>query len=479
MRYFTIVIVTLTCFIFFVGCSNSDETVQPNNQTGDTLFVTSSYTGGISDGTATRPFRTIGEGIAAAHSGQTIYISAGNYETLESFPIYLKPGVTYSGAGNIFTFIYGEFTDSSAHDSTPIVLEHFRFNGLNFDRGAALDTPLAFNIVNDCLIHGDINIDHGGSHNFKIENNDIYGSINIAHGPGSSFNIIRNNVVQGSIELSHGNAITDSIIGNLMSGGDIIDNSGFCNTFINGNTINGGRIIDRSGNGLELITGNHITFNATDTTEDPVALDCRGVSVIAIRNIINCNGTAAGIVLRSGTPTVVDSNTITVSGQVACLSSLAGGGQLVGNHLTGGLYGIFDRSGATHVAYNVITSADTGVYTQSLAKYEQNTITNCSAVGMVLDGVRGPIEGNIVSNNGGAGVILLHPVDLGGGADSCIGGNSFTNNGAFDLVNRTPNPIEAKHNHWDHSTAPAIDSLDIYDNDQDSTLGEVDFVPFD
>jgi hypothetical protein len=480
MKYRACIISLGLGFVIFSGCSSdSNKTVQPEPQAGDTLFVSVANSGGFADGTAAHPYGTIGAAVAASRSGQTIYILEGSYGPLETFPIYLKSGISLSGVGKIFTIVNGGFADSTAHSSDPIKIQHLSFEALLFGRGAALDTPSVYNIVNDCNVTGDLAINHGGGHNFKIENTQIVGSIHVSHGAGSSVNVIKNNIVQGSINLEHGNSLADTVSGNVINGGNIYDRSGICNTVISDNTVNDGKILDSSGAGLELIEGNTITFTPSDTTEIGYAFICNGSSVTARHNTITSHGTAGGMIFRSGAPTLIDSNTVSVEGRAECIGTLAGQGHLLGNQTTGGLYGIFDRSGATQVAFNIIMSADTGVFTQSLAKYEHNTISNCTGVGMVLDGVRGPIEDNAVFGSGAAGVILFHAVDLGGGADSCIGGNSFTGNGGFDLVNLSADTIEAKYNHWDHNSALDIDAIDIYDSDEDSTVGPVNFEPFE
>jgi hypothetical protein len=185
------------------------------------------------------------------------------------------------------------------------------------------------------------------------------------------------------------------------------------------------------------------------------------------------------VVANSGSPTIIDSNSIAVSGSGNALYTIAGTGEVIGNNITGGIFGIYDQSGATLVSHNVIDSAETGVYTSGAGKYSYNTITHCTSDGMVLHGVRGPIEGNTINNNQGYGILIqLGAPDLGGGTDNCSGGNRLLHNVRCDLLNGTANPIKAENNQWDHSDSAGIDGEDIIDDDENANYGQVDFEPF-
>jgi hypothetical protein len=434
-------------------------------------------TGGNENGTSASPYNTIGEAIAASVSGQTISIAPGTYDN-ETFPLYLKAGIILRGESSSTTIIPGQICDSS-NSSQPTGLMYLSFRGFSFSRGPANDAPSAFNSVEFCTVTGDIDIIHGGSHRFNIKNNTITGDIDVSHGAGSSINIIKYNTVTGSINLAHGDCSNDSICQNTIAGGDIYDRSGQCNTVISGNTVAGGRIIDRSGNGQELIAGNTITFSPQPEDDDSVGLISSGLSATIVYNQITVSSGGGGVLANSGSPTIIDSNTIVVNGTGIAMKVYSGSGEIVGNNIIGGFIGIYDRSGASVVAYNTISGSQTGVYTSGAGKYHHNIISGCSGDGMVLHGVRGPVEADSIVYNGGAGIrITTGSPDLGGGADSCNGDNVIRNNAGGDLINETDLLIKAENNYWDHQNAGEIDEYDIIDDDENAARGQVDFQPF-
>ena len=97
---------------------------------------------------------------------------------------------------------------------------------------------------------------------------------------------------------------------------------------------------------------------------------------------------------------------------------------------------------------------------------KNNTITNCSGDGMILDGLRGPISSNIIKDNDSAGIRLLRAVDIGGGNFNGEGNNVLQNNGFYDLVidyiPQKPETIYVMYNYWDHITLPEILQYDIF-----------------
>ncbi|MBD3257612.1 DUF1565 domain-containing protein, partial [candidate division GN15 bacterium] len=87
-------------------------------------------------------------------------------------------------------------------------------------------------------------------------------------------------------------------------------------------------------------------------------------------------------------------------------------------------------------------------------------------------------SGNTFDGNGEAGFRQSSgSVDLGSGTVASPGGNTFQNNGGFDLVNETGLEIKAEGNFWDHTDSTEIDTLDISDDDENAARGAVDFVP--
>jgi hypothetical protein len=473
MKRYLLILCGITLLLFVVNCSKSSST---NSTPLPDLFVDVLNQSGVEDGSEGHPYNTISEAIAVAVPGQVIFIDSGTYEEIP-IPLYIKAGITLRGQTAATTIIATQLSDS-CNSILSIVIENLTCQGFLFNRAIASGTPTAFNIIRNCIVYGDIELLHGGNHKFIISNNEIHGSIDVAHGQGTSVNIIKNNGMVGSISLMHGACITDTVSNNTIAGGDIVDRSGQCNTYIIGNAIAGGRIIDRSGQGIEIIRDNTITFVAYTGEPDSAGIKSAGSSATIIRNQINVVG-GDGIYAISGSPTIIDSNTIAVNGVGIGLYTVSGTGEIIGNTITGGLFGIYDQSGATLVSYNFIDSAETGVYASGAGRYSYNTITHCTSDGMVLHGVRGPIEGNTINNNQGYGILIqLGAPDLGGGADNCIGGNRLLHNVRCDLLNWTANPIKAENNQWDHNDAAGIDSEDIIDDEENANYGQVDFEPF-
>ena len=451
------------------------------------------------DGTQETPFDAIGDALVAARAGDLINIAAGTYETNETFPLELKPGVIVKGTGAVETVIIGGFLDTAVSDTLPVELHHMSFESLLFGRGEAPAAPSGINLVKKCTIGGDVTINHGGGHHFTIDSSIIQGNIVISHGEGDSkntvtnssmghltlnngagamVNVIRDNYIDGDIDFSNGAGATDTISGNEISA-SLDYRSGASEAVISDNEITGGQIYDASGGGEQLITGNSISSTLGREDRDSAAIVAIGMGCTIKNNTITANEVMSGIIAQSGATTVIDSNTITVVGDNYGIYTVSGAGQIVGNIITGGEYGLYDKSGATDVSYNTITSSDIGVYTQGAGRYHHNTITLSLIDGMRLDGVTGPIDSNTVTNNGANGIrIVSGVVDLGGGADGGVGGNVIRNNPAFDLVNGTTGSIKAENNRWTHDTESEIDSNDIKDDDEEGSSGYVDFVPF-
>jgi hypothetical protein len=68
--------------------------------------------------------------------------------------------------------------------------------------------------------------------------------------------------------------------------------------------------------------------------------------------------------------------------------------------------------------------------------------------------------------------------DAGGGAGGSVGDNVIKGNTNWDYYNLSTEDAKAENNYWDHNTAAEIDSLDIWDDDEQAVRGMVDFIPF-
>ena len=132
------------------------------------------------------------------------------------------------------------------------------------------------------------------------------------------------------------------------------------------------------------------------------------------------------------------------------------------------------------LADNVISGSHVGLSGVVVGACRGNVVTDCKGDGMRLT-INGPVEGNLVTRNGGAGV-RFSGADLGGGTHGSLGGNTLRGNGAFDLVILSlaadAATILAEGNVWDHRTEALIQAQDIWDGDDDPALSKVDCVPF-
>jgi hypothetical protein len=93
------------------------------------------------------------------------------------------------------------------------------------------------------------------------------------------------------------------------------------------------------------------------------------------------------------------------------------------------------------------------------------------------------IAGCKITRNEICGVLNFNgQPDLGGGAGGSPGLNVIRENISdvtdYDFLNYSPYDIKAENNYWTHTNAAEIDAYDIYDDDNDSSFGAVDFDPF-
>lgn len=334
-----------------------------------------------------------------------------------------------------------------------------------------------------------------------VENNTVAGVIRFDQGAGSEPQLIRGNRA-GAILIKSGGFWTYDISGNDLDSG-IIDNSGACWTTIANNVIRDGIIYDASGSfedsvESQIIEGNDVSYSGRLFSFEYIAPE-QAVSAVVNRSksatVRNNYITSAisGCSFSSGSPTNIVGNTIIVPNLTPPFTSsdsliygirtIAGFGYVTGNTITGGFIGYTSSSGAVLFSDNTIAGAHTGILSVGRERFRNNTITGCSGDGMVLNGARGPVEMNRVTDNAGAGIrVLRAPIDLGGGADSSAGLNILQRNGDYDLfINTTGDSartIYARNNYWDHATAGEIAAIDIYDGRDADSLAIVDFSPF-
>ncbi|MFC2146411.1 DUF1565 domain-containing protein, partial [Acidobacteriota bacterium] len=156
-------------------------------------------------------------------------------------------------------------------------------------------------------------------------------------------------------------------------------------------------------------------------------------------------------------------------------------GTLKNFKITGsGIANIYCYNSNPQIINNIITDTNLGIrhdYTTK-ALIKNNTIRNNSYGINCYGNCTSIITGNTITNNrNGIFIKDSSQPDIGGGGESS-GGNAIRNNENHDITNYSPHTIYAKNNYWDHSSEEDIDKNDIYDDDENSSSGEVVFVPF-
>ncbi|MCA9774185.1 MAG: DUF1565 domain-containing protein, partial [Myxococcales bacterium] len=295
------------------------------------------------------------------------------------------------------------------------------------------------------------------------------------HGGGDIRNTVRDSTISGEISLRHSDITSNTIEGNRCQ--FIGDSSTFAFTIIRGNVVETA-IADASGGpggGIE-----------DEIIEDNVVLDgfiaSSGASVTIRRNVVTATTLTvlsdlanAGIFTNSGDPTNIVGNTVTIPSATpttplcdfddpVVLRTSAGRGLVADNLFTGGACGIADSSGGDYIG-NTIRGTHHGVITSGGYIWRDNVIVGNSGDGMITQG--GPLEGNVIRDNAGAGVRLLYPVDTGAGPFASFGGNTIRGNGACDLVVDagvdTAAVVFTRNNAWDHATEAEVRALDVRD----------------
>jgi hypothetical protein len=193
------------------------------------------------------------------------------------------------------------------------------------------------------------------------------------------------------------------------------------------------------------------------------------------------------------------------SGQVVRFTSGADGSDIRGFTIKNGEDGIYCQYTITIVSNIVKENSRYGIYSR-YSTISGILVENNVSYGIFLEGDSSISETTVQGNKGGIyclssfsasigitacdiennsdwGVMCgsqTNP-DLGGGALGSPGNNVIRGNGGlyfYDFYNCSPNAVKAENNRWDHTTAAEIDSIDIYDNDENASFGAVDFQPF-
>mgnify|MGYP005851633553 CR=1 FL=1 len=393
--------------------------------TANIIYVDDSNTTGIENGTLQYPFNTVTEGIDAAIAGDTVYIFAGNYN--EGGNLYLKDGLVITGEDSSLVYLANGFTNVEASMNHYTEISNIKFSGLFLGNGDGIATI----VIRRCNFQGASFFSASG-YTFIIENSTIDAGI--------------------------------------------VNASGVCYYSYKSNFIVNGIIDDRANAPPAIeahIVENNIIYNAGFNDPLEAVIRASSESITIINNQIFCNGVGSGIKVSSGTPTNIIGNEITLNNGIplngtAGIEISSGEGIVTDNTITGGWVGYH-----SHLSYtilfenNTITKSHIGfIGSGGGEEVKNNTITNCSGDGMIMNGLRGPISRNVVKDNDGAGIRVIRNVDIGGGDLNGEGNNIIRNNGFYDLVINfqplQPETLYVMNNGWDHITLPEILQYDIF-----------------
>jgi parallel beta-helix repeat protein len=224
-------------------------------------------------GTATQPFRTIGQGISLLQASDTLYIKSGTYdESIDSNTITIPTGTSFSNPVTIAANPGETVTlrPSSTYSGAVIALaasyvQYVIFDGLSID---------AVNAGEDGISMTD------GANHVRFQNGEVKNSpqvgIFLAHGPGgeASDNEFINMKIHG--HASHGLYILTSR--NLIENSEIYNNAGW---------------------GVHIYTGTSEQRANNNTVRDSIA-----------RNNGSQGRWSAGILLGSGSGNIADGNLV-------------------------------------------------------------------------------------------------------------------------------------------------------------------------
>lgn len=389
-----------------------------------TIYVDAANNSGIENGSKQNPFNTVTEGINAANSGDSVYIFAGYYPENSQQYCYLKDGLVITGQDSSSVIINTGFINADASMNYYTEVSNVNFKDFRILTGDGTSTI----VIKKCRFQY-ANYSAADGYTFIIENCTI-----------------------------------DEGIRNV---------SGSCYLFVKNNIISDGRIEDSGGAppGIEAhIIENNVIYNSGLSYPEEAVIRATSTSITLLNNIITCTGTGSGVYLTSGTPTNIIDNHITLNngnpivGTYAIQSSV-GMGIAKGNHINGGYVGYKSSSMTELFENNTIINSNTGFISNGAEIVRLNTIKYCNHAGMVLDGLRGPVSENIVSDNDSIGILFIREIDLGGGQWNGVGRNVIKNNGYCDLVITydppQPDTIYVQYNAWDHETLADILQYDI------------------
>ncbi|HPT31921.1 MAG TPA: T9SS type A sorting domain-containing protein [Prolixibacteraceae bacterium] len=317
---------------------------------------------------------------------------------------------------------------------------------------------------------------------YRFENNELSGEFSFRQGSGLNLPIIVNNNKAKSLSVKSGAGHIYTLTNNTLQDG-YFDTSGANRTLFSGNTIINGRISDSSGgwaDGKEdaIIENNTIHYIYNKDLGGEV-IRVTSASVTLKNNTITGEGGVSGISINSGVPTNIIGNKITLNNGIPVkdtygISTSAGYGVVTGNEISGAWIGYYSKSGATLFDHNTIQKCHTGFHSMGTEEVTNNTITRCKGHGMILNGLKGPISGNNITDNDSTGIWVIKTVDIGGGGTHGDGRNILRGNGYYDLristVTPTADTLFINNNVWDHNTIADILKYDILNESTNTKL---------
>jgi len=494
MHRFSSVLLCVVVVCAIQGCSGPGGT-GPSDPDGsaplDYIYVDGACVG-PEDGTQAHPYDTIIEAVAAAGDGTLVVIAAGDYAL--GGDLLLTKAVSFRGAGVDSTSLDGFIRVNAFSDSFSCRFSSMAFGGATF-ADACANGPVPI-VIDSCHVSGAA-ITEPPDHSYSLLNSVLDGGAAFADAGGTAINVIRNCIVGGPIGYAQGSGdITNVIEDSQINGSVVITSFDGTALTIRRNTISG-QFDDRSGSWYTIITDNVIgggiddrSGGIGDGTEDCIVernVITGGVNAscasMSFRENVVTYGTF-GFMGTCGDPTHITGNTFTRQAAYADSAGFGlvlaiGSGAVSDNDIEGATYGIYGWCSGTTFEGNTVAGADTGVVLKGAAAFTGNTINGSASHGLVVLGPLGPISDCTITGNGGAGVLLKSPADLGGGAGGSIGGNLLTGNGEYDVRVACPAEsaavIYARWNTWDHGDSASIREFDIYDGMDDPSLGVVDF----
>lgn len=378
----------------------------------------------------------------------------------------------------------GGFTDKNKTAVGPI--PYFNISGNEVQESVIFSFGVGL-IVGENIISnnkaGSVGLAHGSTvftsalplpaSGYRFENNEVSGEFFFRQGGGLNVPIIVNNNTAKSLRIPSGSGHSYTLTNNILQDG-YFDTSGANRTLFSGNTIVNGRIYDSSGgwgDGAEdaIIENNtiHYVYNK-DLGEEVIRVT--SVSVTLKNNTITGEGGVSGITINSGVPTNIIGNKVTLNNGIPVkntygISTSSGYGLVSGNEISGAWTGYYSKSGAVLFDHNTIQKCHTGFHSMGTEEVSNNIITRCKGHGMILNGLKGPVSGNTISDNDSTGIWVIKTVDLGGGSNKGAGRNILRGNGYYDLristVTPTADTLFINNNVWDHTTIADILKYDI------------------